>query len=239
MRSAGPPAATGTRARAAPRQRVDDDLAFGFRRDSHRHDLVGEMPSVVRRGRALMAREREPVLLFAREAQFDGDFAPLRRHRHRKILIPQSVVDHRVDQRAVAEAIAEARVAQQIRRVRHRLHSAGGDDACAPALIERIARTTAMQPDAHTLFTVSAVTVFASPALKTTWRAGFWPTPAWSTSPKIACSISVGSMPARSIAPASATAPRVVAASGARPPPSRRTACGPSRGRRSWNSWLS
>ena len=37
----------------------------------------------------------------------------------------------------------------------------------APALIERIALTTASKPDAQTLLTVSAVTVLARPDLKT------------------------------------------------------------------------
>ena len=90
----------------------------------------------------------------------------------------------------------------------------------APALIERIALTIASSPDAQTLLTVSAVTVLASPDLKSTCRAGFWPTPACRTSPNVTCSISEGSIFDRSIAPVSATAPSVVAESGASAPPS-------------------
>ena len=107
------------------RQALDDDFPFGFRRDVHRNDLVGEVPGFVRCRRAAMAFECERILLFARHAELGCDLVALRRHRHREVLIPQTVVNHRIDQRAVAEAIAEARVAQQVGRVRHRFHSAG------------------------------------------------------------------------------------------------------------------
>src|SRR5580658_216941 len=90
----------------------------------------------------------------------------------------------------------------------------------APALIKRMPVATASKPDAHTLFNVSAVTVFARPDLKSTWRAGFCPTPAWSTSPKMTCSISLGSSPERCNAATKAAAPSVVASSEASTPPS-------------------
>ena len=41
---------------------------------------------------------------------------------------PQAVVDGRVDERPVAEAVAEARVRQEVRRAVHRFHAAGDDD---------------------------------------------------------------------------------------------------------------
>ena len=40
----------------------------------------------------------------------------------------EPVEDHRVDQRAVAEPVAEARLLEEVRRVRHRLHPAGDDE---------------------------------------------------------------------------------------------------------------
>jgi hypothetical protein len=113
---------------AATRKRVDHDFAARLGRDANGNDFGIEVAGSVRFGRALMACERETVLLFARQTEFGSDQISLRRHRHGKILIPQSVVDHGVDQLAVSEAVSEPCAAQQIRRVRHRLHTAGGDD---------------------------------------------------------------------------------------------------------------
>ena len=96
---------------ALTRKFLDDDLVLRLARNLNRNDLVGKMSGGVRRARAPMALERKAVLLFARETQLRRDFASLRRHRHREILIPQPVVHHRVDQRAVAEAIPKARIA--------------------------------------------------------------------------------------------------------------------------------
>ena len=110
------------------RQPLDDDLVLRLARDVDRER--SRRRSVRRRAlapRAAVALVRKAVLVFTRQLELDGDLAALRRHRHRKILIPKTVVDHRVDERAVAEAIAPARVAQKVRRVRHRLHAAGGD----------------------------------------------------------------------------------------------------------------
>ena len=79
---------------------------------------------------------------------------------------------------AVAEPVAEARLRQEVRRVRHRLHAAGDDDARAPpARIIRSAISIARIDDAHTLLIVSAGTSFGIPAPTAACRAGAWPTP--------------------------------------------------------------
>ena len=49
-------------------------------------------------------------------------------HVHRVERAPEAVVDHRVDEIAVAHPVAAARAGKEIRRLRHRLHAAGDDD---------------------------------------------------------------------------------------------------------------
>ncbi len=113
--------------RALTRQPVDDDLILCLAGHSHRNDLLGEVSGSVGRPGAAMALVGKAVLILARKCQLGRNLAALRRHRHRKILIPETVVDHRVDDRVVAETISPTRAAEQIRRVRHRLHTAGRD----------------------------------------------------------------------------------------------------------------
>ena len=93
-----------------------------------RHELGVEEPLVDRLDRALVRAQRPPVLLLARDAELAGDEGRLLDH----VLVVEGrgepVVDHQVDQRAVAEPVAEARLLQRVRRVRHRLHPARDDD---------------------------------------------------------------------------------------------------------------
>ena len=59
----------------------------------------------------------------------------------------------------------------------------------SPALIACAASIAAFSDDPQTLLTVNAARVSGRPAPRPTWRAGFWPSPAWSTQPKIASSM--------------------------------------------------
>jgi len=76
----------------------------------------------------LVAFDSELVLLLARDAVFFGD--QFSGHAHMKIFvcIPESVVNHGIDDFSVADAKASARLRQQIRAVGHRLHPAGNDN---------------------------------------------------------------------------------------------------------------
>ena len=55
----------------------------------------------------------------------------------------------------------------------------------SPSRMAWAASITAFRPEPQTLLMVIAGTVFGSPPLMTAWRAGFWPTPACSTWPRI------------------------------------------------------
>ncbi len=79
----------------------------------------------------------EGVLLFAGDAVFCSDHLRGCAHVEVVVCVPQAVVDHRVDESAVAHAIAGAGLREQIGRVGHRLHAAGDDDfrvACLDGL---------------------------------------------------------------------------------------------------------
>ena len=69
------------------------------------------------------------------------------------------------------------------------------------------ASATAMRPEPHTLFTVSAACDVGSPAPRPAWRAGACPSPALTTLPMITCSIASGATPARATAARIACAP--------------------------------
>ena len=93
------------------------------------HDLLGEPPLLGRRGGPLVGGGRERVLalpgdLGARRVVAVGGEA------HRALVegAGEPVVHHRVDQRAVAEAVAGAGLGEQVRGAAHRLHAAGDDD---------------------------------------------------------------------------------------------------------------
>ena len=71
-------------------------------------------------------------------------------HVHRVERAPQAVVDHRVDDRVVAHAVAGARAGEDVRRTRHRLHAAGDDDlgvARRDHLVGEVDRVDARQAD--------------------------------------------------------------------------------------------
>ncbi len=72
--------------------------------------------------------------------------------------------------------------------------------ACAASI-------TAFRPEPQTLFTVIAGTVSGMPPWIAAWRAGAWPTPAWTTFPISTSSICPGSIPARRTASRTAIAP--------------------------------
>ncbi len=103
----------------------------------------------------------------------------------------------------------------------------------SPARIAWLASITALRPDPHTLFTVTAGTVAGTPPRIAACRAGAWPRPAETTLPRITSSTASGSIPERSTAARTTTAPSSVAESGlsapryrpmgVRAPPSSRT----------------
>jgi hypothetical protein len=90
--------------------------------------------------------------------------------------------------------------------------------SASPALMAWAASITALRPEPQTLFTVKGGTEGGSPAPRAAWRAGFCPTPAWSTLPMITSSTAVGSTFARWSAALMATAPSWGAVWEARPP---------------------
>ena len=108
---------------------------------------------------------------------------------------------HEVDELAVAELVAEA-------RLRDAAYGAFDIDSMPPATITswspaRIiasAISTARMLDAHTLLIVSAGTSIGSPAPTAACRAGAWPAPPWSTWPMMAYSTSPSSTSTRSSA---------------------------------------
>ena len=105
-----------------------DECLLAAAADGHGHDLVGEAAGVDGRDRASMALQREGVLVRARDAAVDRD--PLGVRAHVAVLdgAPQAVGDGRVDQLGVAQAVAEARLGQQVGTLVHGLHAAGDDD---------------------------------------------------------------------------------------------------------------
>src|SRR6476661_7934524 len=79
---------------------------------------------------------------------------------------------------------------------------------CAsPALMAWAASMTALSPEPHTLFTVTALTVAGTPALSIAWRAGAWPTPPCTTLPMMTSLMSLIGTPERSMAALMAIAP--------------------------------
>ena len=87
------------------------------------------MAVLVRRLRALERRDCEFVLLGARETVFGGAILGEAAHQPAFFIgVLEAVVEHVVDQLAVAEAVAAARFREQIRRVGHRFHAACDHD---------------------------------------------------------------------------------------------------------------
>jgi hypothetical protein len=91
----------------------------------------------------------------------------------------------------------------------------------SPARTIRSASATARMPDAHTLLIVSEPISSGTPVASVTWRDGMWPTPAWTTWPMTAYSMSPGSTPARWNAAEAATTPSCTAVRDASAPPRR------------------
>ena len=87
-----------------------------------------------------------------------------------------------------------------------------------PAAMRSCASIAAFIAEPHILLTVVQPVASGRPALIDAWRAGAWPWPAGSTLPMITSCTSAGLMPARSTAALIATAPRSLAASGAKSP---------------------
>ena len=108
----------------------------------------------------------------------------------------------------MAEAIAAARLGQQIGRVRHALHAAGDDDRRrGRPRSGRRPIITAFMPEPHTLLIVVPARRTEGRHRRAAWRAGAWPRPAGSTQPIRVSSMSPGVMPARLTASPIAAAP--------------------------------
>ncbi len=91
-------------------------------------DLVIE-PARVLRGRRALVRARRPcVLVLAGDPEIARDDRRLLDHVQSVEGRREPVENHVVEHLAVAQPVAETRLRQQIRRARHRLHSAGHDD---------------------------------------------------------------------------------------------------------------
>ncbi len=112
----------------------------------HRDDLLGQPAVLGRRGRLLVAGRGERVLALT------GDLGllvvVLGGEPHGDVVerVGQAVVHHRVDQGAIAEAVAGPGPRQQVRRLGHRLHAAGHHDVGVPGpdhLVRQVDRVEA------------------------------------------------------------------------------------------------
>ncbi len=92
--------------------------------------------------------------------------------------------------------------------------------SASPALISAAASMIDFIPEPQTRLIVVALVVGGRPALSAAWRAGAWPTPAWSTWPIRTSSMGVPSgSPDRPTAARMAVAPSSVAGVVLNPPP--------------------
>ncbi len=105
-----------------------DHLALLLAGNFDGNDLVLEAALLDRRDGLAMRVDGVLVLLLARDLVFVGDVLAGVAHVIVVVDVPEAVLDHRVDERAVAEAVALACVKQQVGRVGHGLHAAGDDD---------------------------------------------------------------------------------------------------------------
>ncbi len=90
--------------------------------------------------------------------------------------------------------------------------------ALSPVRICCAASATARRPEPHTWLMPKAVLASGMPAARAAWRAGFWPSPAASTWPRMTSSTSAGSRPARAIAAWMAVVPSTCAGTVAKAP---------------------
>jgi hypothetical protein len=104
----------------APRRLVRLDAVHG-------DELVRVATLVRGRDGALVRAQRPFVLLLARDAELAGDEGRLLDHVLAVERRHEAVVEHEVDDGAVAEPVAETGLLEDIRRVRHRLHPARHD----------------------------------------------------------------------------------------------------------------
>ena len=116
-------------ARVAARCLVDLDHRVALLAlDRHRHDLLGQPALVGRLDRELVRAQRPAVHVGPRQLELGGHLAGLLGHVLARERVGETVVDHRVDRLGVAHAEAEAGLLEQVRRVRHRLHTATDAD---------------------------------------------------------------------------------------------------------------
>ena len=94
-------------------------------------DLVLEEPGVLRSRGTLVRPVRPRVLVLAGDAELARHGGCLLDHVEAVERRREAVEDHVVEHLAVAEAVAEAPLGQQIRRARHRLHATRHDDVVA------------------------------------------------------------------------------------------------------------
>ncbi len=94
-----------------------------FLLDLNRDDLVFETPGGGGGGCALMALQREMILLVAGDAKLFGDDLGFVAHVDVFEGAPQAVMHDGIDHFGVAHAIAGARLRQQVGRIAHALHA--------------------------------------------------------------------------------------------------------------------
>ena len=152
-------------------------------RHLHRHDLACEGAVLGRLASAPVALGGEGVLLFAAEPVLGGADLGAVAHVQVVVDVPQAVEDHRVEELAVAEAQPVAGARQQVGRLAHALHAAGGDhlEVAAAQVVGAIHHRP--HPRAAHLVEGDGAGGIGQPAPSAAWRAGAWPTPAVSTEP--------------------------------------------------------
>ena len=108
---------------------LDEDWLAAPLRDLDGDDLLGKGAGFGRGDRTIVARCGPLVLFGATDAQFGvvpvGGLA----HEHLVERTHQAVLVERIDEFRSAVAVAETRPVENVRRVRHRLHTAGHHDA--------------------------------------------------------------------------------------------------------------
>ncbi len=119
--------------------------------DGDRHDLLVEAACLLGGDRALVRSEGERVLRFAADVVLGSDALGVHAHVHVAGRAPQAVVDGRVDDGAVAEPVAGARLRQQVGRHVHALHAAGHDEVGVAGTNGRCAHHHRLQPGAADL----------------------------------------------------------------------------------------